>query len=132
MRFYQSTHLLMFLSLETLTSIIRAWITYFGRIDWPGELCYNFSVIISTEFTQMINFPARIPDCDSHSPAVLDLFFSSDASICSAMAFPPLGDSDQVFISVSINFSSNSQRDATFHRILMTILVLIGMVFVII
>ena len=65
----------------------------------------------------MINFPARIPDCDSHSPAVLDLFFSSDASIFSAMAFPPLGDSDQVFISVSINFSSNSQRDATFHRI---------------
>ena len=65
----------------------------------------------------MINFPARIPDCDSHSPAVLDLFFSSDASIFSAMAFPPLGDSDQVFISVSINFSSNSQRYATFHRI---------------
>ena len=122
----------MFLTLETLTSIIRAWITYSGRIDWPGELCYNFSVIISTELTQMINFPARIPDCDSHSPAVLDLFFSSDASICSAMAFPPLGDSDQVFISVSINFSSNSQQDATFHRILMTILVLIEMVFVII
>ena len=27
----------------------------------------------------------------SHSPALLDLFLSSDASICSAMPFPPLG-----------------------------------------
>ena len=33
---------------------------------------------------------------DSHSPALLDLFLSSDASICSTMAFPPLGNSDHV------------------------------------
>ena len=33
------------------------------------------------------------------------------------MAFPPLGNSDHVFVSVSIDFSSNSQRDAPFHRI---------------
>ena len=64
----------------------------------------------------MVNFPTRIPDCDSHSPALLELFLSSDASICSTMAFPPLGNSD-VVVSVSINFSSNSQRDAPFHRI---------------
>ena len=30
------------------------------------------------------------PYCDSHSPALLDLFFSSDASICSTTALPPL------------------------------------------
>ena len=41
----------------------------------------------------MVNFPTRIPDCDSHGPALLDFFLSSDASICSAMAFPPLGNS---------------------------------------
>ena len=64
----------------------------------------------------MVNFPTRIPDCDSHSPALLDLFLSSDASICSTMAFPPLGNSDHV-VSVSIDFPSNSQRDAPFHRI---------------
>ena len=56
--------------------------------DRPGELCYNFS--ISNDLTQIVNFPTRIPDCDSHSPALLDLFISSDASICSTMAFPPL------------------------------------------
>ena len=33
------------------------------------------------------------------------------------MAFPPLGNSDHVVVSVSVNFPSNSQRDALFHRI---------------
>ena len=65
----------------------------------------------------MVNFPTRIPDCDSHSPALLDLFLSSDASICSTMAFPPLESSDHVVVSVSIDFPSNSQRDSPFHQI---------------
>ena len=63
----------------------------------------------------MVNFP--IPDCDSHSPALLDLFISSDASICSTMAFPPLGNSNHVVVSVSIDFPTNSQQDAPIHRI---------------
>ena len=62
----------------------------------------------------MVNFPTRIPDCDSHSPALLDLFLSSDASIFSTMAFPALGNSDYVVISVSIDFPTNSQQDAPF------------------
>ena len=53
----------------------------------------------------MVNFSTLIPDCDSHSPAVLDLFISSDTSICSRMAFHPLGNSDHVVVSVSIDFS---------------------------
>ena len=65
----------------------------------------------------MVNFPTRIPGCDSHSPALLDLFISSDASICSTMAFPPLGNSDHVVVSVSIDFPTNSQQDAPFHCI---------------
>ena len=74
----------------------KDWLTYSGGTDRSGELCYNFS--ISNDLTQMVNFPTRIPDCDSHSPALLDLFISSDASICSTMVFPPLGNSDHVFI----------------------------------
>ena len=62
----------------------------------------------------MVNFPTRIPDCDSHGPALLDLFLTSDASICSTMAFHPLGNSDHVVVSVSIDSTSNSQRDACF------------------
>ena len=65
----------------------------------------------------MVNFPTRVPDCNSHSPALLDLVFSSDASICSAMVFPPLRNSDHVAVSVSIEFPSNSQRDISFYRI---------------
>ena len=65
----------------------------------------------------MVNFPIRIPDCDSHSPAVLDFFISSYAGICSTIAFPLLGNSDHVIVSVSINFPTNSQRYAPFHRI---------------
>ena len=93
----------------------KDWLTYSGRTDRFGELCYNFS--ISNDLTQMVNFPTWIPDCDSHSPALLDLFLSSDAGICSTMVFPPLGNSDHVVVSVAIDFPSNSQRDAPFHRI---------------
>ena len=62
----------------------------------------------------MVNFPTWVPDCDSHSPPILYLFISSDASICSTMAFPPLGNSDHVVASVSIDFPSNSQQDTHF------------------
>ena len=65
----------------------------------------------------MVNFPSRIPDCDSHSPDLLDFFLSSDASFFSAMAFPPLGNFDHFVVSVSINVSSNSQWDVPFYRI---------------
>ena len=93
----------------------KGWLTYSGGTNQTGELCYNFS--ISNDLTQMVNFPTRIPDCDSHGPALLDLFLSSDTSICSTMAFPPMGNSDHVVVSVSIDLPTNSQRDAPFHRI---------------
>ena len=64
----------------------------------------------------MVNFLAWIPDCDSHSPVLLDLFFSSDASICSTMAFAPLGNSHHV-VSVFIDFPSNSKRGTSFYCI---------------
>ena len=93
----------------------KDWLNFSRGTDQPVELCYNFS--ISNDLTQMVNFPTRIPDCDSHSPALLDLFVSSDASICSTMAFAPLGNSGYVVVSVSIDFRINSQQDAPFHRI---------------
>ena len=89
------------------------WLTYSGGTDRPGELCYNFS--ISNDLTLIVNIPTWIPDCDSHSPALLDLFISSDTSICSTMAFPPLRNSDHVVVSVSIDFPINSKQDTPFH-----------------
>ena len=64
-----------------------------------------------------MNFPTRIPDCDSSSPALLDFFLSSAASICCKMTLPPLGNSDHVVVSVSIDFPVNSKQDAPFHHI---------------
>ena len=111
MRFSRSTHLA-FLSLETLTSIIwNGLLTLVELTDLVN------SVIISNELIQMVNFPTRNPDCDCHSPAPLDLFISSHASICSTMAFLPLGNSDYVAVSVSIDIPSYSQWDAPFHHI---------------
>ena len=73
-----------------------------GRTDRSGELCYNFS--ISNDLTQKVNFPTQIPDCDSHSPALLDLFISSENSFRSTTGFLPLGNSDHVVVSVSMTF----------------------------
>ena len=91
----------------------KDWLTYSDGADRPVELCYNFS--ISNELTQMVNFLTRILDCVSHSPALLDFFLSFDASICSTMAFLPLGNS--VVASASTGFPINSKRDALFHYI---------------
>ena len=93
----------------------KDWLTYCGGTDRSGELCYNFS--ITNDLTQMVNFPTRISDCDSHNPALLNLFLTFDASICSTLAFPPLGNSDHVVVSVSMHFPTNSQWAVPFHRI---------------
>ena len=79
----------------------------------------NFPIItfVTNDLTQMVNFPTWIPGCVPHSPALLDLSLFSDASICSTMAFPPLGNSDNVVFSVFIDFPSNSKRDIRFHCI---------------
>ena len=70
----------------TLISIIKT-----GNIFWIELIDLEKSVKIvkiSNDPTHMVNFPAWIPDCDSHSPALLDFFLSFDASISSTMAFP--------------------------------------------
>ena len=65
----------------------------------------------------MVKFPTQIPDFESHSPVLLHLFISSDASVCSTMAFPPLGNSVHMVVSVSIDFLSYSPGDTLFNRI---------------
>ena len=47
----------------------------------------------------------------------MDLFTFSDTSICSTMAFPPLGNTDHVVVSVSIDIPLNLQLDTLFHVI---------------
>ena len=77
----------------------------------------------------MVNFPTRIPDCDS---TLLDFFLSSDPSICSTVAFPPLGNSGHVIVSSSIDIPSGKKGMSLFMAQIMTIVVLVGSVFMII
>ena len=65
----------------------------------------------------MVNLPPCITDCDSHSPALLNLFISSLTRICSTIAFPSLGNANHIFVSVFIDFPTNSKLCAQFHPI---------------
>ena len=91
----------------------KDWLTYSGGTDETGERCYAVSTIIFLS-VMVANFPTRIPDYNSHIPALLDLFISSDATIFSTMAFLPFGKPDHVVVSVSIDFLKNSKQDAQF------------------
>ena len=82
----------------------------------------------------MVNFPIWIPGFDSHSPAPLDLFVSSDCSIllstrnfwelsgkkffiCSTVTFPSIG---RFWSYCGLSFhllSLNSKEDVIFHCI---------------
>ena len=98
------------LSLDILTSIIwTGWPVLVELIDLVNS--------VTNYLTQMVNFPIWIPGCDSHSPALLDLFLSSQASVCSTMSFLPLGNSDHVVVLVSIDIPTSSKGDAYFHHI---------------
>ena len=59
----------------------------------------------------MVNFPTRIPGSGSHSPALLDFCLSSNASICSTLAFPPLGNSDHVAFHQILNAMPRADWD---------------------
>ena len=77
----------------------------------PGEPCSN-------DLNQMVNFPPSVPDCDSHSPALLDFFLSSDTSICSTMAFSPLRNSDHVVVTVSAHGQCKNSQVMSQARVL--------------
>ena len=87
------------------------------RTVWPILLeLIDLVNLVSNDLTQIVNFATWIPDCDSHSLALLNLFISSDASICSSVAFPPLRNPDLV-VSVSIHFPVNSKQNAPSHHV---------------
>ena len=109
MRFFRSTHLLMSLSLETLTSMIRTGRPTLVELIDP----VNSVVIFLSQITLLRWFTFRL----SLSLSCRFRFISSDASICSTMAFPPLKNFNHVAVSVSIDLPSNSKQDGQFHCI---------------
>ena len=102
--------MLMFLSLETLMSIIRTGLPSLQElID-----LVNSAIIFPSQMT-LLRWLTFLLGSQTMIPIVLH-FWIYLFSICSAMAFPPLGNSD-IVVSVSIDFPSNLQQDTPFHRI---------------
>ena len=65
---------------EVLSINSSANIFVFGDFNVHHEDWLTYSGgTISNDLTQIVNFPAWIPDCDSHGLTLLDLFISSDA-----------------------------------------------------
>ena len=77
----------------------KDWLTYSGGTDGPGELFLN-------NFTQMVKFSTRIPDCDSHSPALFNFFLLTQVFVLQWLS-----------IHWEIHIIFLSQFPLTFHQI---------------
>ena len=109
------THLLMIFSLETLTSITRTGLPILVELI---DLVNSVTTFLSQKtLLRWVTFLLASQTVILIVLLCWIFFFFSDASICSVMVFPPLGNSDHVVVSVSIDFPSNSQQDAPFHCI---------------
>ena len=83
----------------------KDWFTYSGGTDKSGKLI-NF--LSQTTLLRWLTFVLRSQTVIL-TVLLFWIYFSSDASICSTMTFPPFGNSDHVAVSVSIDFPSYSE-----------------------
>ena len=74
----------------------------------------NF-VIFSNDLTEIVNVPTRIPGCDSHSPALLNFFLSSDASIGSTNGIRL----ELMYISLIVSIRSNLTHLHDFQQLVL-------------
>ena len=114
MMFSRSNHLLMCLSLETLTSIIRTGSPILMELIKlvNSVIIFLFQMTLLRWLTFLLGYQTVILIV-----LLFWIYFLLDASICSTMVFPLLGNSDHLVVSVSSDFPSNLQRDSPFHRI---------------
>ena len=105
----------------------KDWLPYSGGTDRTTLTIFLSKMILLRWLSFLLGSMTVIL-----SPVLLHLFLSSETSICFKVNFHPLGDSDQVLVSISIDFPSNSESDDRFIAKLVTILVLVRTVFVII
>ena len=109
----------------------KGYLTYSGGTDRSVELCYRFN--ISNNLTQMVNFSALIPDCDSHSPTLLDFYFFL---LMLVFVLQWLSFHWEILMILlfqfPLTFHHIHNKIPFFFALLMTILVLTGMVLMII
>ena len=93
------------------------------------ELIYLVNSVFSNDLTQLVNFPTWIPDCDSPSNAVLDLFL---LTLVFVLQWLSLHWEILMLSQFPLTFRHIHNGMPRFITLLLTILVLIGTVFVII
>ena len=105
----------------------KNWLICSGGTDKPGKLCYNISIFNNR--TQMVNVLTLIPECESHIPVFLDVFISSNPSICFTVALIPLANLIMLLIQFLLTFLQIEKGILLFIAQLIIILVLIRKVF---
>ena len=98
-------------TLETLTSIIRTGLPILVELM---ELANSVTIFLSQ--MALLRWLTFLRESQAVILIVLLFwtYFFLAASICSTMAFPPLGNAENVVVAVSIDFSSNSKRGIHF------------------
>ena len=124
MRFSWSTHLLMVLSLETLTSIIRT-----GLLILVQLIDLVDSVIIFLSKTTLLRWITFLLASKSVILTVLLFWIFYFLTLVFVLKWLSLHWEILIMLSVSIDFTLYSQWDARFITLLVTILVLIGTAF---
>ena len=102
---------LMCLSLETLTSTVRTSSTI--TVELMDLVNSVITFLSQTTLLRWLTFLLRSLIV-TLTVLLFWMFLSSEASICSTMAFPPLENFDHVVVSVSTDFTINSKRNARF------------------
>ena len=104
----------------------QEWLIHSNNLS--GLEAYNFS--ISQSLTQIVDFPTRFPDHDEHNPHLLDLFLTSNPTICKPSGLSPLGNSDHAVVQIDISSNFKRAPEAPFHRTLYSYNVVTGIAFV--
>ena len=92
--------------LRLYTQILMPFHLIQTRFSRSAHLLMSYLI----DLTTMVNFPNRIPDCDSHSPVLLD-FFILLTLVFVLQSFPSIGKPWSCCLSFHW-FSSNSKQDA--------------------
>ena len=85
-----------------------------NRTDAAGTHVYNFA--LSQSLHQAVDFVTRIPDRADHSPSLIDLFLTSNPTICQTSSSSALGKSDHVVVNIQINLCTKAAQESPYHR----------------
>ena len=86
----------------------REWL-YSRRTDAAGERAFEFC--LENDFTQLVQYPTRIPDRLGDEPNILDLFLTTNPSLYTVNVSAALGSSDHLLVSVSFPLISGGQLE---------------------